>query len=153
MTRRSKSGAMSTGARGNGYRRSCAPPARSGTRGATSACGRHVHSAAATTAAPALGSPCNNLCELSRPAAWLGRHVSACQQARPAIYHRADYVRRKADSHNAHNRLLPLPVLGCDGGKLLMSVPLDLFRCQMGAVHAPLPRPPAASARSGSRWP
>ncbi len=34
-----------------------------------------------------------------------------------------------------------------------MSVPLDLFRCQMGAVHAPLPRPPAASARSGSRWP
>ncbi len=101
-------------------------------RGATSACGRHVHSAAATTAAPALGSPCNNLCELSRPAAWLGRHVSACQQARPAIYHRADYVRRKADSHNAHNRLLPLPVLGCDGGKLLMSVPLDLLEVSDG---------------------
>ncbi len=80
MTRRSKSGAMSTGARGNGYRRSCAPPARSGTRGATSACGRHVHSAAATTAAPALGSPCNNLCELSRPAAWLDMSPLACRR-------------------------------------------------------------------------
>jgi len=58
MTRRSKSGAMSTGARGNGYR----------------------HSAAATTAAPALGSPCNNLCELSRPAAWLDMSPLACRR-------------------------------------------------------------------------
>lgn len=49
-------------------------------RGATSACGRHVHSAAATTAAPALGSPCNNLCELSRPAAWLDMSPLACRR-------------------------------------------------------------------------
>ncbi len=71
---------MSTGARGNGYSRSCAPLARSGARSAAAhACGQHICSAAAT----AMPAACNTLCKLSEPVAWLGRHVSLLVHCHP----------------------------------------------------------------------